>query len=59
MGFSPVAVVQQVHNRQVTHITRSNSTFNQTQYTKHNIKGYPTTMNKPYHNEFIKLITCH
>jgi hypothetical protein len=45
MGFSPVAVVQQVHNRQVTHITRSNYTFNQTQYTKHNIKGYPTTMN--------------
>jgi hypothetical protein len=36
MGFSPVAVVQQVHNRQVTHITRSNNTFNQTQYTKHN-----------------------
>jgi hypothetical protein len=45
MGFSPVAVVQQVHNRQVTHITRSNKTFNQTQYTKHNIKGHPTTMN--------------
>jgi hypothetical protein len=45
MGFSPVAVVQQVHNRQVTHITRSNNTFNQTQYTTHNIKGHPTTMN--------------
>jgi hypothetical protein len=40
MGFSPVALVQQVHNRQVTHITRSNNTFNQTQYTKHNIKGH-------------------
>jgi hypothetical protein len=26
MGFSPMAVVQQVHNRQVTHITRSNNT---------------------------------
>jgi hypothetical protein len=40
MGFSPVAVV-----KQVTHITRSNNIFNQTQYTKHNIKGHPTTMN--------------
>jgi hypothetical protein len=45
MGFSPVAVVKQVQNRQVTHITRSNNTFNQTQYTKHNNKGHPTTMN--------------
>jgi hypothetical protein len=26
MGFSPVAVVQQVHDRQVTHITRNNNT---------------------------------
>jgi hypothetical protein len=43
MGFSPVAVVQQVHNRQVTHITQSNNTFNQN--TKHNNKGHPTTMN--------------
>jgi hypothetical protein len=42
MGFSRVAVVQQVHNRQVTHITRSNNTFNQTQYTKHNNKGHPS-----------------
>jgi hypothetical protein len=45
MGFSPVAVEQQVHNRHVTHITRSNNTFSQTQYTKNNIKGHPTTMN--------------
>jgi hypothetical protein len=29
LGFSPVAVVQQGHHRQVTHITRSNNTFNQ------------------------------
>jgi hypothetical protein len=30
------------HNRQVTH-TQSNNTFKQ--YTKHNNKGHPTTMN--------------
>jgi hypothetical protein len=29
LGFSPVAVVQQGHHRQVTHITQGNNTFNQ------------------------------
>jgi hypothetical protein len=54
MGFSPVAVVQQVHSGQVTHITRSNNTFNQTQYTKHNIKGHSTTMNTKQIRQYIQ-----
>jgi hypothetical protein len=45
MGFSPVAVVQQVHNRQVTTRHEVTTLFNQTQYTKHNNKGHTTTMN--------------
>jgi hypothetical protein len=49
-----VAVVQQGHHRQVTHITRSNNTFNQNTINKDNSKGHPTTMNTKQINNYSK-----
>jgi hypothetical protein len=40
-----VAVVQQGHNRQVHTLHEVTTHSIQTQYTKHNNKGHPTTMN--------------
>jgi hypothetical protein len=46
LGFSPVAVVQQVHNRQVTHITRSNNTIQSNTINNYNKKQQRNKNNK-------------